>query len=66
MRRALIRGRTAVLTLALLFPMAAGADCSSNAVGQAAATTAANVAITQAVTLFFEQLATQLGEADGN
>lgn len=40
----------------LLLPLASGAECSRNAVGQAAATTAANTFVTEFVRFVFDQL----------
>jgi hypothetical protein len=49
------RGRWVALLL-VAAPLLAGAECSRNTVAQSAATTAANVFVTQLVTTFFQQL----------
>lgn len=56
MRRFPVVRRGFILAVMALLPLTSGADCSSNAVGQAAATTAANAAVTQFVTLVFQQV----------
>jgi hypothetical protein len=45
-----------VVFLGLLVPLGMGADCSTNAVAQTAATTAANTFVTQLITTIFNQL----------
>lgn len=50
-----IFSRITILTL-LLLPLTGGAECSRNAVGQAAATTAANTFVTEFVRFVFDQL----------